>query len=298
MIKISDGKISLLDAIVIDSNLPKHKKSKNEITIVNSPIITTSIRTSWNSVDEAPSTEDTTEPNRPSIWTRFKNLFKSKPKNPSRVFELILTDPTELALIKAKVEAYKALVMKAKDNGQTALSEKLADKAQVTIQEDRLLNAGFKKIVPETRMLEFIKGYRKNLFLTYLKNYVREIPNEVIAIKKKADELHIFDNYVVLHTDGTMVALTKKEKERDPILFGVIQNSRNFYYIGHWVDELCDLTFDAFIEKFGEKQLKLLEQIPLETKLADPTPDEGVATKQYVDEMISRTTTHFKEEND
>lgn len=38
--------------------------------------------------------------------------------------------------------------------------------------------------------------------------------------------------------------LTKKEKEkkRDPILFGIIKHSRNFYYIGDWIDEYCDLT--------------------------------------------------------
>ena len=55
--------------------------------------------------------------------------------------------------------------------------------------------------------------------------------------------------------------LTEKEREeiksKDPILFGIIQNSRKLYFIGDWIDEFCNLTLDKMMEIISDKELKL-----------------------------------------
>ena len=42
------------------------------------------------------------------------------------------------------------------------------------------------------------------------------------------------------------------EDEKDPILFGLIRGSDKLYFIGEWIDDICDLTFDELIEVLGE----------------------------------------------
>lgn len=93
--------------------------------------------------------------------------------------------------------------------------------------------------------------------LTYIKNFIKVIPQDVCELKKQADELKVFDNYVVMHYDynDNSTSDTKAEtaKKKDPILFGLIQNSRKLYYIGDWIDDYCDLTLDVIIRKLGKK---------------------------------------------
>ena len=47
-------------------------------------------------------------------------------------------------------------------------------------------------------------------------------------------------------------SLTKREIEakKDPILFGVIKDSNKLYYIGDWITEDCNLTWEKFEKKF------------------------------------------------
>ncbi len=81
-------------------------------------------------------------------------------------------------------------------------------------------------------------------------------------LKKKvlADNLQVFDNYVILYYDptGKSFSLTEYEKaeeeriKKDPILFGVIKDSDKLYYIDSWIDDLCDLTWDQVVEKLSE----------------------------------------------
>ena len=101
--------------------------------------------------------------------------------------------------------------------------------------------------------------------LDYIKNFTRVIPSDVQKEKKKADKLKVFDNYVILHYDPLKknVAPTAKEKEADrkkkadPILFGVIAESHDLYYITDWVDDTCDLTLDEFVKVMGIKKEEL-----------------------------------------
>jgi hypothetical protein len=290
MIRISrKNEIELLDDIKIDFNLPKHKKPKaSNVVNGNNSIFITTTNISVDVSEEPASWE--IEP-KLSWWGRL--IHRLKKSDPTKTFQLILNDPTELNIFKDKIEAYKALIEKANSNGQTALAESITDKIKVILLEDKLVLAEFKKIVPETLMVQFVKDYKKVLEITYIKNYVREIPDDVIALKKKADELNVFDNYVILHTNPTATKDTKREvaAKKDPILFGLIKDSRKFYYIGSWIDELCDLTFDAFIEKYGNKQLEMREQIPLAQPLK-----EILAKETKLDEMLKKVKFTGKED--
>jgi len=53
--------------------------------------------------------------------------------------------------------------------------------------------------------------------------------------------------------------MTEKEKEKakDPILFGVMKNSRNLYFIADWEDEYCDLTLSKMLNVLGKKSLTI-----------------------------------------
>ena len=61
----------------------------------------------------------------------------------------------------------------------------------------------------------------------------------------------------MLHYDpaGTARELTKAEKlaARDPILFGLLDGSRNLYFIGDWIDEQCNLTLEKIAELLGRE---------------------------------------------
>jgi hypothetical protein len=122
---------------------------------------------------------------------------------------------------------------------------------------------GLKKYVTEKQVIDFYEkvGQDKNLKLTWIKNFGRIIPEEVYKIKKDVDERKIFDNYVILHYDpaNNGEKLTKKEveKKKDPILFGVIKNSRKLYFIADWKDEYCDLTLEEMFKVLKGKVLQI-----------------------------------------
>ncbi len=37
------------------------------------------------------------------------------------------------------------------------------------------------------------------------------------------------------------------------MLFGIIKDARNFYYIGDWIDEYCDLTLKEAVAIIEDK---------------------------------------------
>ena len=158
---------------------------------------------------------------------------------------------------------YFTILDNAKCNNQKALIEKIEDYASVLRYELILCNSKFNKFLNEEDIVEFYKvasvheKFKTGLHLTYVKNFVKLIPEDVTSLKKEADALKVFDNYAILHYDysGSSIEDTKKEKEKkkDPILFGLIQGSNKLYYIGDWIDEYCDLTLDVIIKKLGKE---------------------------------------------
>jgi hypothetical protein len=115
------------------------------------------------------------------------------------------------------------------------------------------------------------KDTKNFLKLSWIKNYTRIIPNDVIAIKESFDKKNVFDNYVILHFDkmGDSSQMTEKEKEKakDPILFGVSKLSRKLFYVADWTDEYCDLTLDKFLEKIEMDNARELTRDSIKNEL-------------------------------
>jgi hypothetical protein len=149
-------------------------------------------------------------------------------------------------------ETQRFIVLQAKKQAeitkQVSLLERLSEIETRIDKELQFIKYGFSTFISEEDIVKFSQNAPSYLKLDYIKNYCRILPDEVQKEFNKAISIDLFDNYVVLHFDpednGSLY--TKKERE-DPILFGVIKNSRRLYYITDWVDEYCDLTLDSLI---------------------------------------------------
>ena len=208
---------------------------------------------------------------RPSFWTKIKSLLPKKktPVKPTvsvdKVFTLILQNEQQLEFVKDRMISYDNSIAKAKAAGQTALVEQLLQARKIYAYETQLFAVDRKKFIDEQRLITFIKDCEKGLQITWLKNYTRAIPDVVLEQKMLVDQHRVFDAYVVMHYDPDKKSIKQTEaekaaelaKKKDPILFGIIQGSRKLYFVGDWKDELCDLTFDAFVEKYGESTVLL-----------------------------------------
>lgn len=215
------------------------------------------------------------------ISTFFYNLKSKLTGEELRTLDQILQCFNDIKLELGKESVYVSrihgLLKKlsgAEKTGQEALKEKIFDQMIIDKYESILYASGFTKVITEEQLLkvgEKIKNIKKrNLELTYIKNYVKQIPDEIIEIKLKADLLEVFDNYVILHYgDKASEELTRKEMnrveeiKRDPILFGVINGSRKLYYIGDWIDEDDDLTWKDLEENLKDEELELPEEIKI-----------------------------------
>lgn len=172
-----------------------------------------------------------------------------------------------------RIGPFLVALKKAKQMGQTTLVDQFLSKIFIAKYESLLRAKGFHHKISEFQLVNFVKKTEKGVSLTYVKNFSRPIPDDVLAKKLEADQLHIFDNYVVLHYDpeGKVYAETAEEAEKtrakksDPILFGLIAESRELYYITDWKDEWCDLTLEKFLEVSGliKENLEIDEKIKI-----------------------------------
>jgi hypothetical protein len=292
MITKRDGKriLRIFDAFNIDRDLPKYKGKKGEDNRGN-PVFTiqTNTNTGTNEIlltDNTtpaqnwgtPSNEggwsvDSVEVNRFNIFKKLKINIRSKrieAKKRERALISIRNYFTnfaqgfkELTPIAEIGDHYEKAILQATSLGQTSLVERLKDMVGVVRGEAHLIQMDLKYYVTNGQVCDFYESsdQDKHLKLTWIKNFVKIIPNDVVEIKDEVDKRGIFDNYVILHYDPNDDAtdLTKVEKEikKDPILFGVINNSLKLYYIADWKDDYCDLTLEGMFEELGEKTLEI-----------------------------------------
>ena len=100
--------------------------------------------------------------------------------------------------------------------------------------------------------------------MTPLKNFVHPIPDNVAKKLKECQDRNLFDGYIIMHLDEgkpekSAVKVTQTEKEKDPILFGILKHSSKLYFIADWEDDYCDLTFDDIVDKLSldEEEIQL-----------------------------------------
>lgn len=182
--------------------------------------------------------------------------IEEQPMDALKFFTLVKASSKESAAVyKDRVSKYLIALHNATNIGQTALQEELIRGLITNRYESVLYAEGCYYAVTEEQIAKFASQCEKGLKLSYLKNFSRPIPQEIIDKVAKMNELEVFDNYVILYYDpeGTVYKETAYEeaKRRDPIIFGVIAGSKKLYYVADWVDEYCDLTLDAFVDALG-----------------------------------------------
>lgn len=183
--------------------------------------------------------------------------------SPKEFFESVKNSAEELVLANERFASYEKAIAHLKRSGQIAILERMEYDLEIHRAETQLYAIGHTKVVTEANVVEFASKACRELRLDWIKNFSRLIPEKVLEAKEKCDENLIFDNYVVMHydpyKDGVLQTLDEIKaqvaKEKDPILFGVIAGSNKLYYVGDWIDEYCDLTFDKLVEKLGEEAI-------------------------------------------
>lgn len=184
---------------------------------------------------------------------------EEQPMDALKFFSLVKASSKEsVAVYKDRVSKYLTALHNATNIGQTALQEELIRGLITNRYESVLYAEGCYYAVTEEQVAKFASRCEKGLKLSYLKNFSRPIPQEVIDKIARMNELEVFDNYVILYYDpeGAVYKETAYEeaKRRDPIIFGVIAGSKKLYYVADWIDEYCDLTLDAFVDSLGIKK--------------------------------------------
>lgn len=233
---------------------------------------------SWEGDLSTPSTRPDEKLPKKSLWRRLSEKLHSKEFENIIEFDVFQFFTNVKQLTKDSVDTYTDRILgyiialkNVEQTGQKALKEKLLRNIVINRYESILYSRGIYHVVFENELLEFYKKSEKGVDLTYIKNFIRPLPSEVVDKIVETNKLEIFDNYVILHYDpdkkSYQQTLEEKkreyEKRRDPILFGVIKGSDKLYYITDWVDEYCDLTLDKFAEvlQVDKESLKLPAEI-------------------------------------
>lgn len=286
---VNRNTLEIFDNFEIDKNLPKYTKGK-QVGLINSlPVAsgsnawvvvqgtastTTGINlNSWGSI-AIPSNDgwvgtSIEAEEKPSFWSRFryknKKVIEDRQKTMTilNFFSSLAQSLNDLKTLQDIGIHYETAISNATKAGQTALVDKLKLRLESAKSEIQLVVMGLNKFLTEEQIVDFYNQTKKdkNLKLSWIKHFVKPIPSIALEAKTKLDEQFVFDNYVILHYDPNNDAtdLTKEEKverikrEKDPILFGVIKDSRRLYYIADWQDEYCNLTLDIVIETLQEK---------------------------------------------
>lgn len=240
----SNGKLQIFENFQVDNKLPKFR-SKTPTGVTLNQIIVSS--------GDA-FTIQTVTPLKffARLWQRICNLFRPRPTiTISDFFASVKNSTQELELVKERAAGYEAAMSDARLSGQTALLEQLEHGLNAFRQETQLFAIGLTEYLKEDDIIVFYKASPRGLRLDYVKNFLRPIPKGILSTKQRCDGLGIFDNYVILHYDPNTKAYGKTKAEKDPILFGTIEGKRRLYFVGDWVDEVCDLTLDQIADKLG-----------------------------------------------
>ena len=185
------------------------------------------------------------------------------PTSPSEYFQM-LKDSIETAdkeNLKQLYENASAMAKKYVVTGQTKGAEKLYKFATMTAKELRVLDFGIEKYLTRETITKYISEVSdKSVVLIEMKNYEREIPDDVVDKIIVLQDNKVFDEYYILFTDYTGETRSKvaeEKRDKDPILLGALNVdghlNKRLYYIASWEDDKCDLTLDKLVADFKTK---------------------------------------------
>jgi hypothetical protein len=199
------------------------------------------------------------------LWRWIVHLFRRHTfLSVEQFFSSVHNSQREIEVVTERARGYELAMVKASRAGQQALFEQLTDGLHANRMEAQLVAIGMARYLSEEDLVRFYKKSDRGMRLDWIKNFTRQIPDEILVKKVRADGIGIFDNYAVLHYDPDVKswAETQKEREehmRDPILFGLMRGRRRLYVVGDWVDEYCNLTLDQVADALGKEVVREIE---------------------------------------
>ena len=173
--------------------------------------------------------------------------------------------------LKKAYDNAQILVDRYTKTGQAKALAKLIYLLKCLEKEQQLIQLGYTQYVYKDAIETYIDNNEdetRPVKIIELENYSRVIPEDIV--KKVEETKNIFDEFFVVYTDYTGKEDARVEAERrnkDPILFGVFIdiNKRvcieRFYYIGDWIDEYCDLTFDKMLTELSKVNITSHEAV-------------------------------------
>lgn len=277
LIKDSDiHQVNLLISKSLSNDLMSHFNEYSTPFDSNSIVWTNN--TTWTDNDSSDNKKEV-KPKEKSLFRKLfdvigKTIKESKTEEEPYVFNVLDFFSNVKGITKENVNSYTnrlvgyiVALKNCETTGQTALKEKLLRDMIINKYESVLYANNLYYVITESQIVDFVKKTEKGVQLTYIKNYLRSIPVEVVEKINEVNKLEIFDNYAILHYDPDSKSyaetIAETKKRRDPILFGLIKGSNKLYYITDWIDEYCDLTLDKFVEtlQIEKDTLKMKETI-------------------------------------
>lgn len=235
--------------------------------------------------------------NQLTVWDKVKNAVRRKRKAvPVEIAMVDLLDHIELTStpeLAARLEKLNEIEAGMRTAGQYKKAEVVKQLRTIVAEESVVVAAGFTAYVSEDTMIEFLRKSERGTMVDFLRYYDDEIPPEAIEKKVAADKLMVFDNYVVAHYSDLIQKAAKvekkvsdkeekkqREKRRDPILFGLIKNSRKLYFICDWKTDTDDLTLEKLEKELGVTRGSLVKGAETSAQIgqtlpADPAVDSS-----------------------
>lgn len=190
-------------------------------------------------------------------WVKRRPVSKRHQRRMTNFFEQVLAKGQQLEVFHEREAAVEQAILDARATGQRTFVEQLEEQREVLRSENALFAFGVREFLTEKQLFQFSRAINRGLSIDWLRHFTRPIPPEVRATKAACDAACLFDDYVVLyidlHGDMQRTIQDKAEMPKDPILFGVILNSRKLYFVADWIDEYCDLTLDKIVQQLGEE---------------------------------------------
>ena len=160
---------------------------------------------------------------------------------------------TQQEKLKARISNLKYILDSCEQTEQFALKDELVKIMAIAIRQQECAACGYDKIIEKQFINKFRDNVKTNIDFKNLESFPRLIPK---AIRSKIESVRnkgLFDELWVLYNNPSKEQLkSTKEKvvEKDPILFGMFSYAPDtFYFIADWIDEVCDLTLDKFVDR-------------------------------------------------
>ena len=169
------------------------------------------------------------------------------------------------------------LIQKYIKTGQAKAARKLIFHLESLEKERDIINLGIDTFIYRSDIEDYIDNVAKDVVkIIDHENYERDIPDEVAEVIEKVKDK--FTKMYVIFTDYTGKierSVEKEKREKDPILFGTLQDEstrtiiERFYYVADWVDEYCDLTLDKMVNEMSSKRRNITHNISLPTDIEE-----------------------------